>query len=523
MLNALSDSSASVREESVEWLGDKGYEKAIKRIMQLLKDDNKWVRDKAVKTLGKLGVSPDDIERGRIRVDYIAELKKEAESQNHSTRSYAFSTLDDMTIKRARDALIDLLLKSSLTVSRDDAASALEYSTFSDRKTIDALIYAMEKDPEWSVRYRSASALGNKKDPSSVGPLIKALRDRKNVVRTYAATSLGKIGDRQAVEPLIELLKDPDEGVVASARKALKKLGVSADEIRSAGFSPREQLQLYMAKTKNSFYLDESLRKNIIGLMPSVIPPPVLPEESHRLMTEGKVAFRMGDYDEAEEKLRKASNLAPWWADAYYNLGLVFKKNRNLDDAVKCFNLYLLAAPGAKDAASVKEQIYEMQYKKKRYDEAGLHIDMGNEHLNSSRYEDAIAEFNKALRLDQDYDLVHYNLGVALNGLERYKEAILEFDEAIRLGFDLHAYIGKAYAYARFRDYKKAISIIEEGIRKKPFGIEKAHAHNNLGYYYEMTGNYRSALKNYELARELGYTGNPDLDGIIRKLKQRKL
>jgi tetratricopeptide (TPR) repeat protein len=55
-------------------------------------------------------------------------------------------------------------------------------------------------------------------------------------------------------------------------------------------------------------------------------------------------------------------------------------------------------------------------------------------------WQDAAAEFQKAIDLDPKYALAHANLGVALSQTGKHKDALLEFDEALRQGYD-HAFL----------------------------------------------------------------------------------
>ena len=62
------------------------------------------------------------------------------------------------------------------------------------------------------------------KDPRAVEPLIAALSDESERVRTKAALALGELGDPRAVKPLEELLNDEQEELRRAAKAALEKL-----------------------------------------------------------------------------------------------------------------------------------------------------------------------------------------------------------------------------------------------------------------------------------------------------------
>lgn len=90
-------------------------------------------------------------------------------------------------------------------------------------------------------------------------------------------------------------------------------------------------------------------------------------EEATRYMTRGSVAVEMAktpeDLNAALEEYRRASEAAPQWADAYFNLGLIQERLGKFGDAARSLQKYLELNPSAPDAAQVREQIYKLEYK----------------------------------------------------------------------------------------------------------------------------------------------------------------
>ncbi|GAI50615.1 unnamed protein product, partial [marine sediment metagenome] len=60
--------------------------------------------------------------------------------------------------------------------------------------------------------------------PQAVEPLIQALKDEDEFVRSHAAEALENIGDARAVEPLIQALKDKERSVRFAAEAALREI-----------------------------------------------------------------------------------------------------------------------------------------------------------------------------------------------------------------------------------------------------------------------------------------------------------
>ncbi len=123
-------------------------------------------------------------------------------------------------------------------------------------------------------------------------------------------------------------------------------------------------LQQYVAELQNSPD-NQDLRRQIIQLVNSMEPKPSAPDQFYKLMGEASSDFHaaqsQSDYAAAVSEFGKASLLAPWVAGAYFDLGEAQENAGQHADAVQSFQLYLLAAPNAKDHAEVEQRILEDQ------------------------------------------------------------------------------------------------------------------------------------------------------------------
>lgn len=88
-----------------------------------------------------------------------------------------------------------------------------------------------------SVRSAAVTAVGDIKDSSAVGEIIKKLEDEAETVRKSAAVSLGKIAHADAISPLITALDDPHYSVRYSAAGSLVKIGDQAGKVLLEDYS----------------------------------------------------------------------------------------------------------------------------------------------------------------------------------------------------------------------------------------------------------------------------------------------
>lgn len=117
-------------------------------------------------------------------------------------------------------------------------------------------------------------------------------------------------------------------------------------------------------------------------------------------------------------------------------------------------------------------------------------LNEGEAHLNAHQYEDALGAFERALHLDPNNAIAHFNKGNALQDLKRYQEAITAFERAIRLDPKLTiAYNNKGNALKNLKRYQEAIIAYEQVLRLDPtFALahfSKGNALYNLKRYEE--------------------------------------
>ena len=116
-----------------------------------------------------------------------------------------------------------------------------------------------------------------------------------------------------------------------------------------------------------------SLRKKVFALMRDRKSLPDTPDEVSIL--KGKATYIMknansqADYGPAVDAFKKASAMAPWIPELYYDLGVVQQKAGEPEDATSSFKLYLAADPEASDRDKVLARLGELEVQQEKHQE----------------------------------------------------------------------------------------------------------------------------------------------------------
>jgi len=130
----------------------------------------------------------------------------------------------------------------------------------------------------------------------------------------------------------------------------------------------------------------------------------------------------------------------------------------------------------------------------------GAHINLGEICRVTGRLEEAIAEFQQAISINEDLPEGHYNSGLALIGLRRYEEAIMAFKAAIKLRpAHSQAYNNLGNLFFEAGRFDEAKTAFYRAIEIKP---DFAEARNNLGNLFMEEGRLDDATSTYLHALE---------------------
>jgi Flp pilus assembly protein TadD len=130
-----------------------------------------------------------------------------------------------------------------------------------------------------------------------------------------------------------------------------------------------------------------------------------------------------------------------------------------------------------------------------------VHNTLGNALLDKNQINEAISEYQEAVRLAPGYAEARLHLGVALGMKGQLDEAISQFQEVIRLEpDDVDARYDLGTALYNKGQMDEAIRQYQEVIRLKPDDVE---AHDKLGVALAAKGRFDEAIENYRQAIQI--------------------
>jgi protein O-mannosyl-transferase len=170
---------------------------------------------------------------------------------------------------------------------------------------------------------------------------------------------------------------------------------------------------------------------------------------------------------DAVTHLQAALRLNPDSASTHSDLGTAYARMGRLSEAAAEFQAALRLNPNSE---IVRANVQNLQTEM-RADTAERHYAKGVDLSNAGRQQDAVAEFEQALRLRPDYAEAQNNLGVALTQIPgRATEALAHFETAVKLNPnypDAHFNLGVALSQIPGR-MPQAITQLEEAYRLHP-------------------------------------------------------
>jgi HEAT repeat protein len=201
-IDLLKDPDWVVRREAAITLGEMGDERCVEPLAAALRDGDWQVREVAIDGIGQIG-SP--------AVDVLLKLLRDWD-----VRKSAIMALGKIRDERVLEPLMQQLRNDEFMEDATDALVNL------GEPALPGLIKAL-KDKEELVRKQAVIALGRIKSPEAIDPLIEMLQNKDWFTRLTAAAALEAIGDERGREAIKPLLKDSDMVVKMRVERILAK------------------------------------------------------------------------------------------------------------------------------------------------------------------------------------------------------------------------------------------------------------------------------------------------------------
>ena len=210
----MQDESEYVRRAAVEVLNEIGDQRAIKDLLNALRDADWWVKVRAADALGTIG--------GPKVLDAVLVLIKDEDEFLRRTAVEILNTSKDL---KAYDKLVEALEDEDWWV-RERAVDAL--AALGDKRAVVPLVKMLEKTPEAGlVIIKALATLGDKR---AIIPIMKQLKFSDEAICKEAVNALKSLTDREHAldvqNALTELAKIENKEVKAMATETIKTLGV---------------------------------------------------------------------------------------------------------------------------------------------------------------------------------------------------------------------------------------------------------------------------------------------------------
>jgi len=154
----------------------------------------------------------------------------------------------------------------------------------------------------------------------------------------------------------------------------------------------------------------------------------------------------------------------------------------------------------ALNQSGYKAKVADLVQAQKAYD----HYDKGEELRRNGKYNEALSEYNQALKIRSNIAPPHYGIGLIYQAQGKHSAAISEYKKAVAIDSDyIFAYNRMGEAYIAMKQYDEAETALKKAITVYP-SFDDAFA--NLGEAYYGLKRYSDGLKSLEMAITLNNT-----------------
>ena len=164
-------------------------------------------------------------------------------------------------------------------------------------------------------------------------------------------------------------------------------------------------------------------------------PQKSIPDEARRLAAEAREAEARGDWQSAEQRYQKALELAPYWAEVFVNLGVVYNRLGRIEDAIRSFTA----------AAKLDKNL------------VAAPLNLGITQFRASRHQEALPPLRRVIQLEPQNSQARQLIALSLIALERFREAAIELERLRAVNkSDPALLLALGQAYMRLKQYDKS-------------------------------------------------------------------
>ena len=170
------------------------------------------------------------------------------------------------------------------------------------------------------------------------------------------------------------------------------------------------------------------------------------PEYWPAVSLRGLCAFEMGEYERGIPDLERYLAEEPGDVDAWYNLGIGYRRTGRLDQAIDAYSRALTI-----------DSTYVQAW-----------INRGSVFIDQGRYDEALSDYDKALGV-AEIPAAYNGRAAAYMGLGRFEEALADYERSIELmPFSTAAYCQVVNVYFTLGRYRDTIWAAQEAARLSP-------------------------------------------------------
>jgi tetratricopeptide (TPR) repeat protein len=186
----------------------------------------------------------------------------------------------------------------------------------------------------------------------------------------------------------------------------------------------------------------------------------------------GSAYDQRGIPDKAVEHYQKAIELRPGYSEAYNSLGAHYAQNGNLQKAEECF----------------KQALSNPAYISPSY----AFYNLGRVYEKKGLPEDALRQYQQAVRLEPNYGAAYYRMGMILENLQRIDEARDALGNAVRLNPNiLEAHLRYGILSYNVGDIERALTSLSRVIKMSPYSTMASEARTYLDRMQGVVGGAR--------------------------------